>query len=130
MGFWDHSDDKPYCQVKEETPMKLTRNRLRKLHAPPLTLDRILFDTDAPAPTVELADERRKLIEQFRWFQDDYKEANAIRLWDHFTEAFKDYNAETDGISKAMTLVEAIYEHRRKERHASNSGVVTPSGNA
>ena len=107
----------------------MNRKKLSRIHAERMTLDRILFGSDA-APSNDLAIERAYILSEFRAVQADWSEPNATKLWKYLEEAHQSYDATKDGKSRIMMLVERIHEHRRKEQHASSSGVATPSGSA
>lgn len=107
----------------------MNRKKLSRIHAERMTLDRILFGSDA-APSPELVLERMVILNDFRDVQKDWEEPNAGKLWKYLEEAFASYDAPKDGKSRIMTLVERIHEHVRKEQHASGSGVVAPTGHA
>ena len=107
--------------------MNLTRQRLRRLNGPVLTLDELLFGQDMP-PTDELAIDRQGLIERYRKVMAEFGEPNGFKLWTYLGEELEKYKPETDGQSKVLTLVQEIQEHCRKEEHARSTAVARAKG--
>ena len=83
-------------------------------------LESLLFGWK-PAPSDEHSSERAELLRQFRALLADYKEGNAERLWKFLKAKWADYDAERDGMSRAMGLVDNVEALRDDEDDARAS---------